>query len=91
MCFERDSAWCGVYDLAAFRQGEAGHDNVVVTCSSAFCRDYGAVVFRGYFVDDADKAFGPAVFVVVGFCWRRRGSVAVAGVGEAGLDVGDSG
>jgi len=67
MRFERCAARYGIYCLCASWQGVAGYDHILITCAAPFSRYYGSVVFRCDFVDDADEAFGPAVFMVVGF------------------------
>lgn len=53
----------------------------MIARATAFGCEDRAVVFGGDFVDDADEAFVPAVFVVVG----RGRRVSVPGVGEAGF------
>ena len=104
MRFERVGGGELGYCVFVVRELVAVDEDVLVGCATAFGRDYVGVILFCYFVDDAYETFLPAILVIFWRSFRekwnflgdsrrrrRRRSMAVFRVCEAGFDVGQAG
>jgi len=87
------------------REGKTWNEDIGIGRATAFSSYYGMIIFGGNFVDNTDKTFSPAVFVVfflfifvavavkgreVGRGKWRVGKRAICRIGETWFGVGDS-